>query len=114
MYEIWLAANIVYEVVLLNWPLLAGYLALWLILWIIALRRGLSGRFPPLKPVSAVWLLGTVLGMVVVPYLTHAKFSDLGYWVDWANLFAIAAGTGAAIALLAWPLLLTCARSRRY
>jgi hypothetical protein len=29
----------------------------------------------------------------------------MGYWVDWANLLAMAAGCGVAAAVLLWPVL---------
>jgi hypothetical protein len=38
----------------------------------------------------------------------------MGYWVDWANLLAIALGLGALAAAFAWPLAaLACPRCRR-
>lgn len=110
MYEIWLATNIVYEVALLHWPWLAAYLAIWLILWILVWRQHPYGRRFPLGRLCLVWLGGTIAALLAVPYLSGAELSDLAYWVDWANLFAIAAGCGGALALLVWPLshLLPC------
>lgn len=110
MYEIWLAGNIVYELAWLNWPWLVTYGAVWLILWLQALRRGRPRQFLPWRALIGIWLLGTLAGIAAVPFLTHASFSDFGYWVDWANLFAIAICAGGALALLAWPLLLTTPR----
>ena len=56
--------------------------------------------------------IGLVLGMLVaavlfftVPGLTNSSLSNMGYWVDWANLASVALGLGALAALFLWPLL---------
>ena len=110
MYEIWLAGNIVYELAWLNGHWLAALGAMWLVLWMLALRGERPRQFLPVRALIGIWLIGTLAGIATIPFMTHASFSDFGYWVDWANLFAIAAGTGAALALFAWPLLLTIRR----
>ena len=59
MYEIWLVMNIVYEIALSMWPLLAIVLAVWLLmLWAARARLGgAAGR--------QAWVLGLVLGALV-------------------------------------------------
>lgn len=106
MYEIWLVMNIVYEIALSMWPLLAIVLAVWLLmLWAARARLGgAAGR--------RAWVLGLVLGALVtvvlfftVPGLTRSSLSNMGYWVDWANLASVALGLGALAALFLWPLM---------
>jgi len=100
MYEIWLAMNIVYEIALSAWPALALALALWLgLLW--AARARLGGQ--ALRPALAVGALAAVALFFTVPALTQSAFANMGYWVDWANLLAIALGLGLLAALFAWP-----------
>ena len=48
---------------------------------------------------------GLLLAFLAVPSLTRSSLGELRYWVDWANLLAIAAGAGAAVLAFAWPLL---------
>lgn len=109
MYEIWLAINIVWEYFLLHSLLFVLYAIILLLVWGIALRRhGRAILRPPFCQLIGSWLIGTVIAMLVVPWLTSANHADLDYWVDWANLFAIAAGCGVALALLAWPLAAIC------
>jgi hypothetical protein len=40
-----------------------------------------------------------------VPTLTQSSLANMGYWVDWANLLAIALGLGALAAVFSVPLL---------
>lgn len=90
MYEIWLALNIVWEIALTVWPaLLLGMLA-WLALMVLA---GIA---------SVLWL----------PAATRSSLGELAYWVDWANLLAIAAGFGAIALAFVWPLAASMRRPR--
>lgn len=95
MYEIWLAINIVYEIALTIWPLLALALLVWLaLLWTAGARLG--------RGVGAALGVGALVALVLlvsVPSLTHSSFANMGYWVDWANLLAIALGLGAVAAV---------------
>lgn len=110
MYEIWLVINIVYEIALSIWPVLALALAAWLaMVW--------AARAPLARGGCAVNALG--LGAAValllffsVPSLTNSSFANMGYWVDWANLAAVALGLGALAAVFFWPLL-TLIKSKR-
>lgn len=100
MYEIWLAINIVYETALSIWPLMALALALWLVtLWLARGRRGGA------KAAMGVGALVAVLLFFTVPSLTNSSLANMGYWVDWANLLAVALGLGAAAAVWVWPLM---------
>jgi hypothetical protein len=102
MYEIWLAMNIVYEIALGVWPLLALLLAVWLGL-LVAARGRLGGR-----QVRQAALLGALVAVALffsVPTLTQSSLANMGYWVDWANLLAIALGLGALAAVFSVPLL---------
>ena len=102
MYEIWLAMNIIYEIALGIWPLLALLLAVWLGL-LVAARGRLGGR-----QVRQAALLGALVAVALffsVPTLTQSSLSNMGYWVDWANLLAIALGLGALAAVFSVPLL---------
>ena len=102
MYEIWLAMNIVYEIALGIWPLLALLLAVWLGL-LVAARGRLGGR-----QVRQAALLGALVAVALffsVPTLTQSSLANMGYWVDWANLLAVALGLGALAAVFSVPLL---------
>ncbi len=102
MYEIWLVMNIVYEIALTVWPLLALALVVWLVmLWAARARlgRGAARQAAGLGALAAVVLLFTV------PTLTHSSLSNMGYWVDWANLVSVALGLGAVVAVFCWPVL---------
>ena len=110
MYEIWLAMNIVYEIALGIWPLLALLLAVWVALLVAA--RGRLGA----RQVRQALLLGALVAVALffsVPTLTQSSLANMGYWVDWANVLAIALGLGALAALFTWPLMaLFCPRCR--
>ena len=103
MYEIWLVLNIVYEIALGLWPLLLGLL--------LAARNRLLRR-----AVRPALLLGGLVAVALVPgvpWLTQSSLVQMGYWVDWANVLAIALGLGALAALFTWPLMaLFCPRCR--
>ena len=102
MYEIWLAMNIIYEIALGIWPLLALLLAVWVALFVAA--RGRLGA----RQVRQALLLGALVALALffsVPTLTQSSLANMGYWVDWANLLAVALGLGALAAVFSVPLL---------
>lgn len=102
MYEIWLVMNIVYEIALTVWPLLALALAVWLVmLWAARARRGRGAA----RQAAGLGALAAVVLFFTVPTLTHSSLSNMAYWVDWANLLAVALGLGALAAVFFWPLL---------
>lgn len=105
MYEIWLVINILWEIALGIWqPLLAAIVA-WALLALWAGRRPDAQWRAGLVPAIGIGLLAAVAAAVWVPGWSRSSMSDMGYWVDWANLLAIAGGFGAAAAAVAWPLL---------
>lgn len=105
MYEIWLVMNIGWELALGVWPLLLALAAAWAVLMVAAWRRpGRRWRAAlPLVVVAAAVV--TVIAALLVPGWTRSSLGEMGYWVDWANLFGLAAAFGAVAAAFAWPLL---------
>ncbi|ODT36846.1 MAG: hypothetical protein ABS55_04905 [Lautropia sp. SCN 70-15] len=101
MYEIWLALNIVFELALANKGLVIGYLVLLGVL-LLAARSGAWRRGLPLA--IGLGVLAAVAAFALLPSLTASSFGNVAYWIDWANLAAMALGIGGAAALLAWPL----------
>ncbi|GAA4004802.1 hypothetical protein GCM10022279_31140 [Comamonas faecalis] len=111
MYEIWLGLNIFYEIALTIWPALLALVLAWLAL-LLAARRRLSVR--ALRGALVPGALVALALFFTLPALTQSALSNMGYWVDWANLLAMALGFGAAAALLAWPALaLWCPRCQQ-
>ena len=106
MYEIWLALNIVYEIALGLWPALLILLGVWLAV-MLANRKGLW-TVPFARLLMIALVVAVVVG-VALPSLTLSSFRNFGYWVDWANWLAMAAGAGVAVAVWLWPLM-----ARRY
>lgn len=105
MYEIWLVLNILWEMALGSAALVLSGLGLWGVVMIAALRRrGVRwGAGLPLALLVAAVV--AALAFVAVPAAIDSSFADMGYWVDWANLAAIAAGVGAVALAFAWPLM---------
>lgn len=102
MYEIWLAMNIVYEMALGLLPALLALALVWAVVMVIY-RRKLA--LVSATALVAVAVLVTLAAVLALPSLSKSTLGDMGYWVDWANLLAMAAGFGVAAALLLWPVL---------
>ena len=102
MYEIWLAMNIVYEIALDLWPALLPLLLVWLAVLLINRQR--LGQVAWTTLLALVALVGVVT-VLALPSLTKSSLADMGYWVDWAFLLAMAVGFGVAAAALLWPVL---------
>ncbi|MGB3450270.1 MAG: hypothetical protein WBA58_07205 [Giesbergeria sp.] len=102
MYEIWLVINIVYEIALTVWPLLILALVMWLALMWPA-RSRLGGQ--SLRHALVLGAVAVVTLFFSLPSLTHSSFANMGYWVDWANLLAMALALGTLCGLFLWPLL---------
>ena len=103
MYEIWLAANIVWEIVVeqARWtlPLALAFVAL----VVLALLRGGDWR----RGWRWAWpsgLIAAIAAAAFLPGLSGAAWSDLSYVVDWAMLVATAVGVGAVVGAILWPL----------
>ncbi|WP_119354646.1 hypothetical protein [Azohydromonas sediminis] len=104
MYEIWLVMNIVWEIALDLWPLLLGAGVLWVALMVTALRRRGANWRGGVKFALGAAVLAAVATVLWLPGATQASLADMAYWVDWANLLALAAGFGLVAAAFAWPL----------
>ncbi len=100
MYEIWLAMNIVYEIALSVAPWLAVLLLVWLVLLVLA-RKRLS--LCALRPALVLTALVAGVLFFALPALTQSSFANMGYWVDWANLLAVALGLGALVGVFCIP-----------
>ena len=102
MYEIWLVINIVYEIALTLWPLLILALVVWLALMWPA-RSRLGGQ--ALRQALVLGAVAVAALYFTLPTLTHSSLANMGYWVDWANLLAMALALGTLCGLFLWPLL---------
>lgn len=102
MYEIWLMLNIVYEIALPLWPGLLALLVVWLVLLAKARGPALGRQGGPALVLGAA---AAALLFVGLPSLTQSSLGNLGYWVDWAFVAAVAVAGGVAVGLLLWPLL---------
>ncbi|MDO5624172.1 MAG: hypothetical protein Q4G71_05740 [Pseudomonadota bacterium] len=103
MYEIWLMLNIAYELALSIWPWLLALAAAWVLLLALA-GRGASWRACLPRAVMLGALLGAVI-FFVTPTWSKSGLDEMRYWVDWANLAAIALAWAVAGAAFAWLLL---------
>lgn len=103
MYEIWLVMNIVWEIALGVWPLLAIGAAAWLVLMVLAWRRPTAHWRGALPLAAGVAALAALIGFLTMPTMTRSSLQELAYWVDWANLVSIALGIGVAALAFAWP-----------
>jgi len=103
MYEIWLTLNILYELGLQYLPMVIGIALLWLVLMAVAAARGRAGWSAALKPAIAVAVVVAAITFFITPGMTQSSFANMGYWVDWGNLFLYAAAFGAVGGALVWP-----------
>lgn len=104
MYEIWLMLNIVWEIATSIWPALLLAALLWATLMAAAWRRERADWRGGRKLALVAGMGAAVLAVLGVPSATQSSLAEMGYWVDWANLLAIAAGLGAVVAAFVWPL----------
>ena len=104
MYEIWLTLNILFELGLLYLPQVIITAALWILLTIMAVKRGNAGWAKALKPALVVFVVVTAITFFITPGMTKSPFANMGYWVDWGNLFLYAAAFGGVGAALTWPI----------
>ena len=103
MYEIWLMMNIVWEIALGIWPLLAVSALAWLVLMALAWRQP-AAQWRSAWPMAAgVAMAAAVFGFLLVPPAIRSSLKELAYWVDWANLASIALGIGMVAMAFAWP-----------
>jgi hypothetical protein len=106
IYDIWLGLNIFWEIALSKLPIILLAAFVWLILSGIALSKR------PIKwcKVSRTALIPAALVTVIMFFLfpgqSHATLADMGYWVDWAVLSAVALGFGGLAFIYAVPALI--------
>ena len=104
MYEIWLVINILWEIALGLWPVLLLVAVTWAFLVLRAFTRGAAWQ----RSLGLALVIGVGVALLLIPLVPGAigsSLSDMGYWVDWANLLAIALGLGALAAVFSVPLL---------
>lgn len=102
-YEIWLALNIVWEYLLANMATVVILVVTIVFLFGIALVKGAPAWGKGLRIGIIGGLVVAVASIFVIPSVVDSRLSDLYYWVDWANLFAIAGIWGGIGALMLWP-----------
>ena len=103
MYEIWLAVNIAWEIVVAQ------------AVWAVALAVVFAGLVVHALVRRGDWragwrwtwktaLLAGVAAALVLPPLSGASWSDLSYVVDWVLLALIGAAVAAVVGAIVWPL----------
>lgn len=102
MYEIWLMINIIFEIALTIKVELAIALLV-LIALILASVKKWQRRM--IKPSIYLGLLMGVISFFTIPSLTKSSITEMGYWVDWANLSSIAIGLGVTSMFYIYPVL---------
>jgi len=100
MYELQLALNIVFEWALQNGGAVLAYLLVLGGIAVAGLKRGL--HWPCWRVLLPLGCGLFLLAGLTIPALTGASLGDLDYWVDWANLAAIAGGFAVAITVPVW------------
>jgi hypothetical protein len=110
MYEIWLMLNIVWEYLLAHAGWAVAFAVLLVAAFGIALMRGGAAWGRALPAAIGLGVVVAAIAFFVVPGATKSSFANFGYWVDWANLLAIAGVAGAAIAAIGWPLIASARR----
>lgn len=111
MYEMWLTLNILFELGLQYLPVVVATAVLWVVLIGVAASRGRPGWGKAIKPAVVAFVVVTAITFFITPGLTRSSFANMGYWVDWANLFLYAAAFGGVAAALVWPLAAMMRRS---
>jgi hypothetical protein len=104
MYEIWLVLNILWEMALGIWLVVAGALLIWSAIMVTALRRRGARWRASLRWALLAALAVTAVATLVLPGVSKSSLAEMGYWVDWVNLVAVAAGFGAVAAAFVWPI----------
>lgn len=113
MYEIWLALNILYELMWNYMPFVLSVVALWVILMTYALLHNAAWR-QGLKRGLQSTLVVVVVTFLVFPSITKSSLNNLGYWIDYVFLLQIAVAYGVVFGLgFAWPLWALAARQSK-
>lgn len=107
MYEIWLMANIVWELVLIyRVPLLALALV-WVALWMLALRKPRLRNRRAVLGVAALAFLGALF---VIPTAMRSSIGEARYAPDWLAVVGAAFAAAIVVALFAAPIRRLAAR----
>ncbi len=85
-------------------PLILAVVIIELMLLVVALRRnGLLNTFRALKSTVPIGVVGFVIGIFTVPWMTGAERSNLAGIIDWLSLFGASFALGLIAMLLVWP-----------
>lgn len=103
MYEVWLAINIVWEYLLANMPVVIILAVTIGFLFGIAAVKGRPAWGKGLRVGIVGGIVVALASLFLIPSVIDSGLSDLTYWVDWANLLAIAGIWGAIGAIMLWP-----------
>jgi hypothetical protein len=57
--------------------------------------------------------LASVICFFTIPLLTKSSITEMGYWVDWANLTSIALGLGVVSTFYIYPILILLNREAK-
>ncbi len=103
MYEIWLALNIAWEIVVAQavWAVPLVIVFAGLVVHALARRGDWRGGW---RWTWKIALLAGVAAAIALPPLSGASWSDLAYVVDWALLAMIAAAVAGVVGAIVWPL----------
>ncbi len=102
MYEIWLMINIIFEIALTIKLELAIAIVVFIALVLISAKKWQKRT---IKPSIYLGFLTSVICFFIIPLLTKSSITEMGYWVDWANLTSIALGLGVASIFYIYPIL---------
>ncbi|MCD6674256.1 MAG: hypothetical protein LT106_15575 [Burkholderiaceae bacterium] len=103
MYEIWLAVNIAWEIVVAHtaWTVPLAIVFVGLVVHALARRGNWRAGW------RWAWksaLFAGVAAAIVLPPWSGAAWSDLAYVVDWILLVVLAAAVAAVVGAIVWPL----------
>jgi hypothetical protein len=111
IYDIWLAINIFWEIALDKMHIILLASVVWLVITGIALTKKpiqwCSITLTALIPAVIV----TIVVFLLFPGQSFSSLAEMGYWVDWAVLSAIALGFGALAFMYAVPALIIFKRN---
>lgn len=113
MWEpIWLTLNVVWEFTIAHSTFFLFLAALLLLLYGSAIFLGKVSWAKGFRHGVYAAVLVWIAAVFTVPALVDSSLADMGYWVDWANLFAIGAVFAALALLLVWPASAIAQRSK--
>lgn len=94
-------------------PLIVAIVIIELVLLVVALRRsGFLNSLRALQSALPIGVIGFVIGIFAIPWMTGAERSNLAGVIDWLSLFGASFGLGLLTLLLVWPPLALFSRPR--